>query len=263
MSSYFRKQLLISFVYLTIFTVIIGGAYLIFRSPATCFDQEQNQDEEGIDCGGPCAVCQEELSKPTVLWAKVFPVEENLYDLAAEIENKNVNYGTGVLPYTFKIYDSQNNLILEKRGRSYIMPREKKYIVEVSSLVKIPNRVSLEFGDTEWQKFKSVKELKLPIFEQSLDMKGKNGYAVYAQGTVYNQTGFDISTIDINVVAYDQKNNPIAVNKTQKNTVKSGEGRSFEIGWPKSFSGSGNIRAEMRAYTNIFSDENIVKTFIE
>lgn len=263
MSPYFKKQLIISLVYLVIFTVIAGGGYLIFYSPATCFDQKQNQGEEGVDCGGPCAVCQEELSKPAILWTKVFPVEENLYDLAAEIENKNINYGTGVLTYTFKIYDSQNNLILEKRGRSYVMPREKKYIVEAVSLAKIPGRAVLEFSDIQWQKFKSVEELKLPIFEQSLDMRGKNGYSVYAQGTVYNQTRFDLSTIDINVVVYDQKNNPVAVNKTQKNTVKSGEGRFFEVGWPKSFSGSGTLRAEMRAYTNIFADENIIRTFLE
>lgn len=236
---------------------------MIFYSPATCFDQKQNQGEEGIDCGGQCSLCQEELSAPKVLWSKAFLVEEDLYDLTAEIENKNVNYGTGVLPYTFKIYDSQNNLISEKRGRSYIMPREKKYITEVVSLAKIPNQTSLEFGNIEWQKFKSVEELKLPIFEQNLDIKGKNGYTAYAQGTVYNQTRFDLSTIDIDVVIYDKNNNPVAVNKTQKDTIKSGEGRSFEVGWPKSFSGVGSLRAEMRAYTNIFSDENIVKTFLE
>lgn len=264
MSPYFKKQLIISFVYLTIFAAIVGGAYFIFRSPATCFDQKQNQDEEGVDCGGPCSTCQEASLAPRVLWAKAFLVEENSYDLAAEIENKNVNYGAEILSYTFKIFDSRNNIIKEKSGKSYIMPREKKYIIETVSLSGIPAKVVLEFSkEINWQKFKSVEELKLPIFQQNLDTKSKNGYAAIARGTVYNQTRFDLDTIDINIVVYDKKGNPVGVNRTQKNTVKSGEGRSFEVGWPKSLSGTDELKAEMRAYTNIFSDDNFIRSFLE
>lgn len=237
---------------------------MIFRSPATCFDQKQNQEEEGVDCGGPCAACQEELLAPRVSWAKVFSVEENSYDLAAEIENKNINYGAEILPYIFKIYDSKNNLIKEKSGKSYIMPREKKYIIDTVSLSGIPARVVLEFvKDINWKKFKSVEELKLPVFQQNLNMKGKDSYAVYAQGTVYNQTIFDLDTIDVSIVVYDKKGNPVGVNRTQKNTVKSGEGRSFEVGWPKPLSRTGELKAEMRAYTNIFSDGNFIRSFLE
>lgn len=237
---------------------------MIFRSPETCFDQKQNQGEEGVDCGGPCSACQEASLAPRVLWAKSFSVEENSYDLAAEIENKNVNYGAEILPYTFKIFDSRNNVIKEKSGKSYIMPREKKYIIETVSLGGIPAKVILEFAkEIDWQKFKSVEELKLPIFQQNFDTKGKNGYTALAQGTVYNQTRFDLDTIDINIVVYDKKGNPVGANRTQKNTVKSGEGRSFEVGWPKSLSGTGELKAEMRAYTNIFSDENFIRSFLE
>lgn len=244
--------------------MIIGGAYLIFRSPATCFDGKQNQGEEEIDCGGPCSACQEMSLAPRVLWAKAFLVEEDSYDLAAEIENQNINYGAEILPYTFKIYDSKNNLIKEKSGKSYIMPREKKYIAETVFLSGIPAKVVLEFAkEINWQKFKSVKELKLPIFQQSLDLKGKNGYAVFVQGTVYNQTGFDLDEIDINIVVYDKRGNPVGVNKTQKNTVKSGDGRSFEVGWPKPFSSTNDLEVKVRAYTNIFSDDNFIRSFLE
>lgn len=240
---------------------------MIFYSPATCFDDKKNQEEEGVDCGGPCSACQEELSAPKVLWSKSFLVEGDLYDLAAEIENRNINYGSGILPFVFKVYDSKNNLILEKSGKSYIMPRERKYIIEAVSLSSAPAKITINFGDIGWKKlkeeFETAEEIKLPIFQKTLETGDKNGYATLAQGTVYNQTRFDLDTIDINIVIYDSKGNPVGANKTRTSTVRSGEGRSFEVGWPKSLPGIGDLRAEMSAHTNIFADDNFIRSFLE
>ena len=33
------------------------------KPTATCYDGIQNQGEEGIDCGGPCAPCAKERAK--------------------------------------------------------------------------------------------------------------------------------------------------------------------------------------------------------
>lgn len=265
MSHYLRKQIIIALIYFIIFSAIGGGIYRSFiYAPATCTDGRQNQNEEGIDCGGPCIVCQETLVDPDILWIKALPVEGGLYDLAAQIENKNVNYGSGMMPYAFKIYDSKGSQIGEVKNRNYIMPREKKYIVDIVSLSTVPAKVSLEFGDIEWKKFKLVESLNLPIFNQAIDLNGKNSYAAFAQGTAYNQTRFDLDTIDIDVIIYDFAGNVVAVNKTQKNTMKSGEGRFFEVMWPKAFASEpSKIKMEQRAYTNVFSDANFITTFIE
>ncbi|KKQ38377.1 MAG: hypothetical protein US56_C0045G0003 [Candidatus Moranbacteria bacterium GW2011_GWF2_37_7] len=265
MSSYFKKQFFIAFIYLIIFSAIGGGIFFGFvYSPASCQDGKLNQGEEEIDCGGPCVVCQEELLNPKIVWAKIFPVEGDLYDLAAQIENKNINHGTDNLPFVFKVYDSNNNLILEKIGRSYIMPREKKYVMEAVSLDSIPAKIALEFGEIKWQKFKLVEDLNLSIFDQSIDLNGKNNYAAFAKGTVYNKTRFDLATVDIYIVIYDLRGNAIVANKTQKDMMKSGEGKSFEVAWPKSFaSDSSRIKTDMKAHTNAFSDANFITTFLE
>lgn len=262
MSHYLKKQLFIGFIYLVIIGAIGGGVFFgFFYSPASCFDGKLNQDEEQIDCGGICAECQEKLSDPKIIWTKVFKAEENLYDLAAEIENLNVNYGSEVLPYIFKVYDSGNNLILEKRGRGYIMPREKKYIIEAVSVNKVPAKIDIEFNKIEWKKFKILESINLPIFNSRLDLGGKDGYAAYAEGTVYNQTRFDLNTVDIAMVIKDLKGNPVAVNKTQKNTVKSGERRFFEAVWSSAFTNNeSKVKIDMRAYTN---EPRLIETFIK
>ena len=212
----------------------------------------------------------EELFSPKVTWVKAFHVDDGLYDLAAYVENGNLNYGTGALPYVFKVYDESNDLILEKRGKSYIMPREKKYIVEIVSFDKVPKKVELEFDEAEWRRFKkdgdsaTIEDLNLPVFNARLDLTQKDSYSARVDGTVYNQTKFDLATIDINVAVYDLKGNPIAVNKTQKNTVRSQEGRFFEVVWPAlSISNDKDARIDVQAYTNIFSDSNFIKNFFE
>lgn len=265
MNSYLKKQSIIALIYLIIFASIGGGIYRFFiYSPAGCFDGKLNQNEEKIDCGGICAACQEELVNPNILWIKVLPVEGGLYDLAAQIENKNINYGSGMMPYAFKVYDSSGGKIGELKSRSYIMPREKKYLVDTISLSAAPAKVSLEFGSIEWKKFKLVESLNLPVFNQIIDLNGKNSYAAFAQGTVYNKTRFDLDTIDIDIIVYDSIGNVIAVNKTQKNTMKSGEGRFFEVVWPKSFAADyAKVKMEQQAYTNVFSDANFIATFLK
>lgn len=271
MASYFKKQVFIGLIYFIIIIAIGGGAYFGFiYSPPSCSDGVLNQDEDDVDCGGVCGECIPELVAPKIVWVDSFYVEENLYDLAAQIENKNINYGAGALPYVFKVYDAGGALILEKRGKSYIMPREKKYIIEVVQLDKNPQKVSLEFDDINWQRFKTgedfslIEDLNLPIFNARLDLTKKDNYSARVEGTVYNRTKFDLATIDINVVVYDLNGDPIAVNKTQKNTVKTSEGRFFEVIWPAlGISGEQNAKLDLEAHTNVFSDTNFIKTFIE
>lgn len=271
MSSYFKKQFIIGLVYLIIFSAIGSGIFFLFiYSPPSCTDGILNQAEEDVDCGGPCQLCIEEISGPRVTWVKLFSVGDGLYDLAAYVENKNLNYGTGSLPYVFNVYDASNNLILEKRGKGYIMPREKKYIVEAVNLGKVPKKVELKFEEAEWQRlgkdgdFTAIEDLNLPVFNARLDLTPKDSYAARVDGTVYNQTKFDLATIDINVAVYDLKGNPIAVNKTQRNTVRSQEGRFFEVVWPAlSVSSDKDARIDVQAHTNIFSDSNLTKNFIE
>lgn len=265
MSPYFKKQLIIGFIYLIIFSAIGGGIYFGFvYSPETCQDGKLNQGEEKIDCGGPCIACQEKLFGPAIIWTKILPVEGNLYDLAAQVENENINYGADDLPFIFKIYDSNGQPILEKKGKSYIMPREKKYIMEAVSLDGVPVKVTLEFGEIKWRKFKLMEDLNLPIFDQKVDLSGKDGYSAFVTGTIYNKTRFDLAAVDINVVIYDLRGNVIAVNKTQKNIMKSGEGKPFEVMWPKSFAPDiSRIKTDIKAYANAFSDANFINAFIE
>ena len=54
-----RKQFFYGIIYLVIFGLIGAGIYFALTSKeATCFDGIQNQNEEGVDCGGSCNTCK-------------------------------------------------------------------------------------------------------------------------------------------------------------------------------------------------------------
>ncbi len=119
-----RRFLYISGVFL-FFLVTIGGpvAYKLATIALTCHDGKLNHGETAIDRGGPCLLLDERYLQPhSVLWARSFLVRDGSYNAVAYIENPNPSAGVPSASYTFDLYDSQNVLVAERSGTTYIMP---------------------------------------------------------------------------------------------------------------------------------------------
>jgi hypothetical protein len=119
-----RKFLYITGIIL-FFLIIIGGpiAYTILKIPSTCHDGRQDQGETSVDRGGPCLLLDDNYLQPhAVLWARAFQVRDGSYNAVAYIQNPNADAGVASANYEFSLYDSQNVLIAEKTGTTYIMP---------------------------------------------------------------------------------------------------------------------------------------------
>src|SRR3989339_2149743 len=148
------KQIIIAIIF---FLILAAFGFLVYWNilpNPSCFDNIQNQNEEGIDCGGPCQSCEAAaLKNLEIIWVKSLYVKDNFYDLAARIKNPNQNYGSGRIVYHFKLYDSNNNLINEREGADYILPNQNKYLIV--SKVESPRpieKIELLFDQFEWQK---------------------------------------------------------------------------------------------------------------
>src|SRR4030042_4522578 len=124
------KLLTIILVYLVVFGLIGTGSYFIFRTAPTCTDKIQNQGETGIDCGGPCAKCEEipPAENLQVVEKAVVSAGEDKYDVLAKVSNPNSQLRAAKFDYAFELHDGAGKIILRSDGSSFVLPGQTKYI---------------------------------------------------------------------------------------------------------------------------------------
>lgn len=261
MTHYLKKQLIIAGIFLVIIILIIGIFYL-FTIPTrgTCFDGKQNQRETGVDCGGPCGHC-EEPEDLIVVFQKFIPTTEHEFDLIAQIENPNRDWGIESLTYKFNLYDKNNKLINFIERKTYFLPQETDYIIEQRvSLVSVPSaptpvldRIELELKDISWQKLKDFEELDLIIEDKNYQLIDDKSQL---SGNIENKSNFDLDKIEI-IGLLLSNGEIIAAGRTEIRTVLMGQTRYFEITWPYQFIEVSSFK--IKARTNVFLNDNFLK----
>lgn len=259
MHHYHRKQFFIAFAFIFIVVVVVGGIWLLVKPPkATCFDGIRNQGEKGIDCGGPCGLCPEDIRKPLeILLEDFIPTIDDNYDLMAEIKNPNKDWGIESVGYRFNLYDRNEELIGFKEGSIYVLPQETKYIIDQKFYsTAIPRRVELELKEINWRRLKDFDDLELRIRNENHQLIEEKFHQV--SGVVENKSNFDLAKIEVVGLIFGQDDKIIAVGRTEMTSVLVEESRYFEINWP--YETDRQISSfELKAHTNAFLDENFMK----
>jgi hypothetical protein len=117
-----RRRFIILFgigaIALAFLTVVLIAT---FTKTPTCTDGAQNQGEEGIDCGGPCAyLCTAQMQPPKVLFTRALDNGTERTDIIASVENKNAAAAKDV-PYRVRIHGAKG-LIQEVSGTIDLPP---------------------------------------------------------------------------------------------------------------------------------------------
>jgi len=229
------KQIIIIFVYVLIFLAIVFGVYFLFLKPApTCSDGKLNQGEEQKDCGGPCPSCEiKTLKSIKILWVKALRTSEQNYDLVARIENPNQNYGLRSFGYKFSLYDLNNQLVAEKAGSSFILPRGERYLLEL----KVPldgslAKVVLDIDENvRWERIKDYLPPEISVFDKKYEVL-KNG-TVFSQASanIKNSSRFDYKNVGVAVIVFGSDGEPMAVNSTSLDLLGSGQERYVSVPW--------------------------------
>lgn len=255
--------------------LVAGVSYFTYLSyfPVlpTCSDNIQNQGETGVDCGEACSVeCAPEpppsQTKPIeVIWEKVINSDIGVYDLAAKINNPNLTWGVAEFKYDFKALDSNGIVVIEQRGTSYLLPESYDYII-ISSIKSDKNLVTAKLNIIkEGQKWASVGDnynnlsLSLPFRNIKYETRDENGLPV-ASAILTNATTYDFDKIDIKVVLYDENKEPVAVNVSDRRTMRSGEEQLFRLFWTRAPQKEVFGR-DFKATANIFDSQNFMTRF--
>lgn len=271
MASRVQKQIVIGFVYVVFFAAASAG--ILFGmgrdgGDASCFDGLKNQTEEGIDCGGICPACQGAAGRPIkdiiVRQAHVVPVKEETYDAFAVVENPNDLYGGEEVAYRFTFIDGQGSVLYTARGKTYIYPQEERFIIaQAISLSSPPAQVLFDVESVAWREVTETFSLDwITVVEKAFQVHPPDDPSAYAKlsGIVVNGSPYNVRSIEVEMVLFDDAAKPVAVHRTDVQTMLRNERRFFEVVWPALLPGEAK-NFVVFAHTNFFLDQNFIEEY--
>ncbi|EKD46511.1 MAG: hypothetical protein ACD_67C00208G0002 [uncultured bacterium] len=253
------KRILVSIVFVLIFSVTAFVLYLTITPDPTCFDGKKNQAEKAVDCGGTCAPCVEAIqTKPlTIEETAVVFGGNNTYDAVAKIINPNDSVGASSFKYTFNLKDSSGNVVATRQGTNFILPADSKYVVDLGFQFEnggVPTSAEFVINDVAWEKLSDIGKPQIGVYRKNFG-KTPTGNGNEADGIIRNESGYDLNKIFIAIVLRNEDGEIIGVNKTEKNFVRTKAEIEFRLNWPYQFSAP-VAKMDVDAQANIFDREN-------
>lgn len=262
-----KKRAVIILIWLLFFFLLGWGLYSVFRTKATCFDGVKNQNEEDVDCGGVCFKQCKKVEAKELFVGEVGVVDSSVagqYDFFGVVSNPNSLYGSASFDYQIKFSDEDGAVLGEKSGNSFILPGDKKYIIENNiALPATPAKIEMTTSNSRWVEFNeeySKPELKIINKTYGPITDGVGFYE--AKGLLKNDSPYDFATIKIGVILKDGSGKIVALNSTAMQTVRSNEVRDFRVFWPGRFSGE-VTNPETQIEVNIFNSDSFAKKNIK
>jgi hypothetical protein len=211
--------------------------YLLVNKPPTCFDKKQNGTETGVDCGGGCAlVCASDVKAPRTVWAKAFSLGGNYYDLGAYVENVNTNAGVKNLHYIIRVFDSNGQVLTEKKGGAEIAPASATLLFETNvELSGNPDRVEVVFEPedlTKWTKASMPTSIVLTKNQSLINTDAKPRFDAVLVNT---DPVLDVTNLTIGAVIYDVSRNPVAISRTYVDRILKSDEQNIFFTWPSKF----------------------------
>lgn len=238
--------------------IFIPKAYLTISS-ASCDDGKQNQEEEGVDCGGPCITCEYKNPKEIgVVWTKFVRARENSYDVVAFLQNPNEDLASGNLTYRISLFDELGE-IAGRQGKTFIFPKEKVLIVEANlATQRLPIRVEFKVSRVEWRPV-SIQLPDLAIEKKEYKLVENEGRTQsVVETSIFNRSPFDLKKIEVVIAAFDQEYNLLGASRVLTEGLTAGVRKEVKAVWPEALSGEVAF-IEIDPRLNLFESGVILK----
>ena len=244
-----RRRVTYFFLVLLILGAVLVASLFIFVPDPTCFDVKKNQNELGVDCGGICeAVCKSEARELRILWSRVIPLTDGIYETATLVENPNRDLGVIDAQFTIRYFDRENLIINKRTDKISLMPGEKFVIFEQSIDVgrRVPTKTIFEWtGAGKW--YRPTKDVPEITFESK---KFVQDDPPLLKAEVTNKSSNLLQNIMVVATVLDVDENLLAVSSTLVESLEAGETREVAFSWPEAFSGE-VVRIELYPHLDI------------
>lgn len=221
-------------------TAILLAAYPVYRviNPTpSCFDQRQNGDEVGVDCGGGCALyCPNQVKDLRVVWSKAFLVVPGQYDLGAYVENPNLTAGIKNARYTLRMFDNAGRVLAEGNGSAEIPPASTILLfVGNISTTGTPDRVEVEFAQEDLMRWSKAQAVPSVLVSKNQNLKNTDTKPRFDAELLNTDLVNDTGYTSLGAVIYDAARHPIAISRTYIEGVSKGGLQSIFFTWPTRF----------------------------
>jgi hypothetical protein len=261
-----KKRIVIGLITVSIAVALLVGFYYAFiKGPETCFDNKQNQNEQGIDCGGVCSTaCVEKIEAQdlSIIETAFVPGGSGRYDALIRVYNPNDIAGASTFAYKIDLKDASGRVLASRTGKSYILPQERKYIMEMNmETTSQPTTLETTFSEIEWERFSGYQERpNINIYNKYYGLVSDGINYGKASGLVSNESQYDFRSIVIRVILRDKGGKVLAFNSTEQRTMKSREEREFQLIWPTAFPGTVE-KYEMETDADVYHSDNFLKQY--
>ncbi|MCA9352431.1 hypothetical protein KC866_03545 [Patescibacteria group bacterium] len=232
-----RRILIVIGVLLVIVFVLLFVQVENSKQP-TCFDNVQNGQETGIDCGGTCSrVCQEEINNLVVWWERPFQVAPGVYNTVAYIENQNLSSGIQELFYEFRLYDRDNILVAEPvQGSTFIEPNKRSAVFASGINTGDNEAYTVFFHINDVQNWNRVsQDYSYNLFTIGEPTLTNQTVAPKLSALVRNESFINFENVPVVAILYNQKGNAIAASQTFIDILNQGTQEQVFYSWPEPF----------------------------
>lgn len=227
------KQLLYGTLYLLIFFGVAWGVYAITLRPApSCFDNKQNGQETGVDCGGNCISCEIKNLQPLSLSPAVLFSADRNFSTAAEIRNSNASHGAK-FDYEVNFYDAGGKNLKNIKNEGFIYAGEQKSLIEgIRITTGIPVRAEIKILEPSLTWLRQTDFFNPPHALKAVNAviaEIENGQAVVS-GRISNlNNNYVLSRVIVSAFLIDKLGVKIGASKTLLNDLAPFGSQDFKI----------------------------------
>ncbi|MFZ3043715.1 MAG: hypothetical protein WA058_01245 [Minisyncoccia bacterium] len=232
-----RRFIILLIIGAVVVAIIAIISFATFSKAPTCTDGIQNQNEDGIDCGGPCAyLCLVTEQPPTVLFTKALNYGSGRTDIIASVENKNATAAAKDVPYHITLFGAGQALIQEVNGTLDLPPGATVpvYIPGIDTGKQTVTRAFLSIAASAPAWFSMVGERNVPL-ASNIRQSGSVD-APRIEATLSNSTTIPFNNVQVIVIVRNAAGDVIAASQTVLPSIPSQGQTNATFTWNKAFS---------------------------
>ncbi len=233
-----RRRLIISGLLIAVLAFLLGLFYFTtIRTAPSCLDQKQNQDEEGVDCGGSCLyVCTESQAQPSVRFVRTVSPIEGRTDVIAYVDNPNPGVAANDLPITIELYSPTNTVVAKKTGTVDLPPAATVpvFIPNFFSGYETVARAFITF-DTPYHLWYRYRDSR--VIPEVKDVRVEEGREPRVFARVMNPSPTALKEVPFVVTIFDREGNAIAASRTIAPSIPARGTTDIVFTWPSTFQG--------------------------